>query len=439
MFRSLSTVGPLLVSVGLMQTANGLFGSLLGVRLGQAEHISSEIAGLVLSGYFMGMTVGCLVCGSLIERVGHVRTFAVLVSIVSAVSVAHAYLVEPIYWWVLRVIYGFCMAGAYMVVESWLNGSVDNKSRGSLLSIYMIIVFGAMAGSQYLLNLSSAKTFVLYGLTSIVFSLSLVPLSLQRPSSGGQTDIVSSALSFRELYRISPFGMVASFGSGILMGAVLAGGSIYASARGFTVSEIAQFISVSIFGGLLLQYPIGKLSDLMDRRTIMTAAVLSGAISALVLAVLPMPFWIFLIIVGFFGGIASTLYSIAVAYTNDYLDAADLVPASAGLLLAFGIGAAAGPITATQAMGIIGPSGFYLFLALVSLSIGIFGIWRMTRRAALPMEDQGPFVFVSRASPVGAGLDPRGGVDSEDGSDLAGTPGDEESGDLPEKPSNTFG
>ena len=170
----------------------------------------------------------------------------------------------------------------------------------------------------------------------------------------------------------------------------------------------------------------------------MTAAVLSGAISALVLAVLPMPFWIFLIIAGFFGGIASTLYSIAVAYTNDYLDAADLVPASAGLLLAFGIGAAAGPISATQAMGIVGPSGFYLFLALVSLGIGIFGIWRMIRRAAIPMEDQGPFVFVSRASPVGAELDPRGGVDTEDGSDLAGTPGDEESGDLPEKPSNAI-
>ena len=169
MFQALATVGPLLISVGLLQTANGLFGSLLGVRLGQAENISPEVSGLVLSGYFMGMVVGCLVCGRLIERVGHVRTFAVLVSIVSAVSVAHAYLVEPIYWWVLRVIYGFCMAGAYMVIESWLNGSVDNKSRGSLLSIYMIIVFGAMAGSQYLLNLSSAKTFVLYGLTSIVF------------------------------------------------------------------------------------------------------------------------------------------------------------------------------------------------------------------------------------------------------------------------------
>jgi MFS family permease len=436
MFRSLATVGPLLVSVGLMQTANGLFGSLLGVRLGQDVSISPEVSGLVLSGYFMGMTVGCLVCGSLIERVGHVRTFAVLVSIVSAVSVAHAYLVDPIYWWVLRVIYGFCMAGAYMVVESWLNGAVDNKSRGSLLSIYMIVQFAAMGGSQYLLNLSSAQTFVLYGLTSIVFSLSLVPLSLQRPSSSGQAETASSSIGLRELYRISPFGMVASFGSGILMGAVLAGGSIYASANEFTVSQIAQFLSVSIFGGLLMQYPLGKLSDLMDRRTIMTAAVFAGAVSAVTLAVIPMPFWMFLIVAGFFGGIASTLYSIAVAYTNDYLDAADLVPASAGLLLVFGVGAAAGPITATQAMGIVGPSGFYLFCALVSLGIGLFGIWRMTRRAAPAMEDQGPFVFVSRASPVGAELDPRGGIDAEDGSDLVGEPGDEESGDMPEKPSN---
>lgn len=445
MIRMIASVGPLLISVGLMQIANGLFGSLLGVRLGQDETISSEISGLVLSGYFMGMTVGCLVCGRIIDRVGHVRTFAVLISIVSAVSVGHAYLVDPVFWWVLRVVYGFCMAGAYMVAESWLNGAVDNRSRGTLLSIYMIVQFGAMSGSQYLLNLASAETFILFGLTSIVFSLSLVPLSLQKPGSASGADVVSSALSFRELYRISPLGMVCSFGSGIMMGAILAGGPIFGSAIGLSVSQIAQFISVMIFGGLLMQYPLGKLSDLMDRRTVMTAALFVGAAAAIVLALVPMPFWLFLVIVGLHGGIASTLYSISVAHTNDYLDAGDLVPASAGLLLAFGIGAAAGPIVATQVMGLVGNWGFYGLSALVCLAVGGFALWRMGRRAAVPMEEQGLFVFVSRASPVAAELDPRAepsdeeseaeteaGPDAEPDGEPDGAPvGDSAVGDRP--------
>jgi MFS family permease len=430
MIRMIASVGPLLISVGLMQIANGLFGSLLGVRLGQDEAISSEVSGLVLSGYFMGMTVGCLVCGRIIDRVGHVRTFAVLISIVSAVSVGHAYLVDPVFWWVLRVVYGFCMAGAYMVAESWLNGAVDNRSRGTLLSIYMIVQFGAMSGSQYLLNLASAETFILFGLTSIVFSLSLVPLSLQKPGSSGGGEVASSALSFRELYHISPLGMVCSFGSGIMMGAILAGGPIFGSAIGLSVSMIAQFISVMIFGGLLMQYPLGKLSDLMDRRTVMTGALFVGTVAAVVLALVPLPFWLFLTIAGLHGGIASTLYSISVAHTNDYLDPSDLVPASAGLLLAFGIGAAAGPIVATQVMGLVGNWGFYGFSGLVSLAVGGFALWRMASRPPVPMEEQGPFVFVSRASPVGAELDPRAepsdeAIDDHDG-DADPVPGSEQ-------------
>ena len=435
MANPIAAVSALLLSVGLFQVANGLFISLLGVRLGQEPDISPEVAGLVLSGYFMGQVLGCIFCGRIIDRVGHVRTFAALISIVSAASMAHAYLVDPIFWWVLRLLVGFCIAGAFMVAESWLNWAADNKTRGQLLSLYLLVQFAALGGSQYLLHLAGANTFILYGFVSIVFSLSLVPLTLARTGSNSNTEVAQSALSFLQLYKISPLGMVGSFGSGILVGSVFAGGTVYGAAVGFTVNEVAQFISFTIFGSLLVQYPLGKLSDFMDRRTVLSWSVIAAGGAALVIAVVPMPFNGFLAMAAVYGGISSTLYSISIAHTNDFIDPVDLVPASAGLLLAFGVGAALGPIGATALLGAIGPSGFYLFGAIVSFAVGGFGFWRMTQRAAPSMEDQGAFVVAPRSSPVAAELDPRSEfVEDEEEAPNDDGEDDDQSGDTDPMP-----
>lgn len=401
-----------------MQAANGLFGSLLGVRLGQDAGISSQVAGLVMSGYFVGMVLGCLGCGRIIERVGHVRAFAALISIISATAVAHAFLVEPVYWFVLRAVFGFCMAGAYMVAESWLNGATGNDQRGSLLSIYMVLQYSALGGGQFLLNLSPPSSFVLYGFVSILFSLSLVPLTLSR--SAGSGEVSPSALSFRKLYRISPLGVVGSFGSGVIAGAIFGTGSVFAVAIGFDVSEVAIFLSASIIGGLLVQWPLGKASDLFDRRTVIAIAFFVTTVFGVLLAFLPFPgFWPYIALATAYGGIGVSLYSLAVAHANDYIDPADLVPASAGLLLAFGIGAVIGPIASTTAMDTLGHWGFYGFGALVSALVGCFALWRMTQRRAVPMDEQGPWVAVSRTSPMAAELDPRWDPEVEDGGDNA--------------------
>jgi len=435
MAHPLAAVSALLISAGLLQAANGMFGSLLGVRLGQSE-ISPEVSGIVMSGYFMGQVLGCICCGRIIDRVGPIRTFAALVSIVSASSMAHAYLVDPVYWWVLRLLYGFCMAGAYMVMESWLNGAADNKTRGQILSVYMLVNFSTMGAAQYLLNLADAGTFVLYGLTSIIFSLALVPLTLARTSTGNSPNETPSALGFFQLYRISPLGIVGSFGSGVLIGSVFAAGPIYGAQVGFSVAQVAQYISVTIFGSLLVQYPLGKLSDVMDRRTVLAGMVLAGGGLAMVLALVPMPFLYFLAIAGLYGGVAATLYSIAVAHLNDFIDPVDLVPASAGLLLAFGLGAAMGPIGSTWAIGAIGPVGFYLFGAVIAFAVAGFAFWRMTQRAAPAMEEQGAFAIAPRSSPVAMEMDPRseGEEIGDEGAEDGPEPGDDDSGDQPEKP-----
>lgn len=400
-----ASIVSLLISVGLLQSANGLFGSLLGVRLGLDPTYSASTAGLVLSGYFVGLVLGCLTCGRIIERVGHVRAFAALISIVSATAVAHAFAVDPVYWFVLRVAFGFCMAGVYMVAESWMNGAASNATRGALLSIYMLVQYGMMGAGQFLLNVADPASFVLYGVASILFSLALVPLTLARSASSGE--VGRSALSFLALYRISPLGIVGSFGSGMLAGAVFATASVYAAEIGLSVSQIAIFVSSGILGGLVLQWPLGKLSDRFDRRTVLTGTFFGTAALGAVLAFAPgLGFWPFVILAGAYGGAAVTLYSIAVAHANDHIDTADLVAASGGLLLAYSLGAVIGPIASTNAMGLVGTWGFYGFGVAVALVVGLFALWRMTRRPA--PEDQSPFVAVPRTSPVASDLDPRG-------------------------------
>lgn len=399
-----ASVAPLLLSLALLQGGNGLFMSLLGVRLGFDTRFTAATAGLVLSGYFVGLVLGCLTCGRIIERVGHVRTFAALVSIISAAAVAHAFAVEPYYWFGLRVAFGFCMAGVYMVAESWMNGAATNATRGGLLSIYMVVQYGAMGAGQYLLNVADPSSFVLYGFASVLFSLALVPLTLSR--SAASTTVARSALGFVALYRISPLGMVGCFGSGVLAGAVFATASVYAAALGMSVPEVAIFVSSGIFGGLIMQWPLGRLSDFFDRRTVLTASIFAVAVLGAVLAFVPgLGFWPFVILAGAYGGVAVTLYSIAVAHANDHIGSDDLVAASAGLLLAYSIGAVVGPIAGTWAMGMVGLWGFYGFGMAVALAIGVFALWRMTRRPA-PAE-QSPFVAMPRTSPAVAELDPR--------------------------------
>lgn len=416
-----AAVAALLLSVVLLQVANGMFASLLGVRLGLEPAITSQVAGLVMSGYFVGMVLGCLWVPRIIEQVGHVRAFAALVSIMSAASISHAFLVDPWYWFILRVVYGICVAGAYMVAESWLNGATSNEQRGSLLSIYMVAQYVAMTSAQYLLNLAPPTSFVLYALVSILFSLALVPLTLSR--SAGSSSVARSALSFKQLYEISPLGMVASFGSGILNGALFGAASVFATTIGFTVSEVAIFVSAILIGGLVVQWPIGKASDLFDRRTVIAGSLGLTTVLGLLLAFLPFPgFWIYVAMAGLYGGLCMTIYSLAVAHTNDYVESHDLVAASAGLLLAFGIGAVIGPIATTSAMDWVGNWGYYGIGAGVSAVVGLFTIWRMKQRSALPVEEQGPWVSVSRTTPVAAELDPRWEPEEDEGGDAGPQP-----------------
>ncbi|WP_193182197.1 MFS transporter [Nisaea sediminum] len=401
----------LMISVAFLWSANGLFHSLLGLRMSQ-EGFDTTVAGMVASSYFVGQLLGAAICGRIIESVGHVRSFAAFASVISACAVAHAIFVDPFFWGALRFATGICIAGALMVAESWLNGAVTNSNRGQMLSIYIVVMYFGMAAGQQILNVSPPTSFILYSVASILFSLALVPLSLASRATAGE--LTPSRLSLRELFRISPLGLICAFASGALGAAIMGLGPIFGNQIGLSIADIATMMSVSMFGGLLLQYPIGKLSDYFDRRTVITVALFAVAAVSFAIAVsFDGGWWMFLGLMVVYGGLNFALYPLAISHVNDHVEASDLVPASAGILIAASLGSSIGPVAGAFLMDQVGPGGLFHFSALIGGAVGLFAVYRMLRRAAPTMEEQGPYVAYARTSALAAELDPRGEVIEE--------------------------
>lgn len=410
MFGMLKTVAALLVSVALLLLANGLFSTLLAVRMA-TEGFSIGLAGVVGAAYFAGLILGSLIAHKLVERVGHIRTFAALASLISAFAMAHAIFVDPLVWAVLRGLTGICMAGVFVVTESWLNGAATNQNRGQMLSAYLITTYLALGLGQFLLTLYDPASFVLFSLASILFSVSLVPLALDRQAN--PTPVQPTLFSFAKLYRISPLGVIGCLASGVLTGAFYGLGPIFASEMGLSLGGISAFMSATILGGLVLQWPVGKLSDRFDRRSVMVAVLVAAALVSLaVVPALGLSFELLLAVAALQGGLSFVVYPLSVAHTNDHISADDLVPASAGLLIAYGAGAVIGPLGASQAMEMTGPEALYYVLAATALAVAGFGLFRMTRRAAPTVEEQGPFVPLTRMTGMASELDPRGEEDA---------------------------
>ncbi len=400
----------LLAGVALVWAANGLCFTLLALRMG-AEGFAPWEIGLATTAYFVGQLAGAALCGRIIERVGHVRAFAAFASIVSASAIGYAVHVDLWVWTALRALHGMCIAGVLMTAESWLNGATANTGRGRLLAVYTIVQYLAMSAGQQLLNLHAPTGFVLFTVSSILFSLALVPLALSR--SARATEVAPSRLGLAELARISPLGVTGCFAAGALMATLFALTPVYLEARGYGVFDVALFMSVVILGGLAVQYPIGKASDVFDRRATIAAVLFAGAVFCFAIALAPLPgFWWLAGLAVLYSGVTSSVYPLAVSHANDHLDPADLVAASAGLIVATAIGAALGPLAAAGAMELVGPDGLYLASGLICLALGGFAVYRMTRRPGPPVEDQGPYVLVPRTTPASAELDPRAEPDS---------------------------
>ncbi|MDJ0949848.1 MAG: MFS transporter [Alphaproteobacteria bacterium] len=415
MFAAVAGAWALLLGIGLLMLGNGLQGSLLGLRA-QMEGFSTIITGVVMSGYYAGFLAGSSFAPMVVRRVGHIRVFAALATVASAAILLHTILLDPISWTGLRLVTGFCYAGLYVVAESWLNDRADNRTRGQLLSVYMIVSLGGMAAGQFFLNLADPGGFTLFILISVLISCAVVPIALTTgpvPAFGEPTRV-----DLRDLVRVSPLGVFGTMGSGITQGAVLGIGAVYGRQMGLTVPEIAGFMAALILGGVVLQWPIGHLSDRFDRRRVIILVTLLAAVVALAATLVPpaagalpawwpsvRPDWALFAFAALFGGLCFPLYSLCIAHTNDFLEPRQMVAASSALVMVMGVGAVLGPLAASLTMSVLGPAGMFWFVGAVNGAIGVFAVYRMGRRPSIPLEDQGAYVALPvRGSPVAAAV-----------------------------------
>ncbi|MDT8855875.1 MFS transporter [Paracoccaceae bacterium Fryx2] len=409
MLKVLATTWPLLLGVMLLMVGNGVQGSLLGIR-GAIEGFTTFQMSVVMSAYFLGFLFGTRMAPGMISRVGHVRVFAALGSLISAVLVLYPVLPDWTAWAVMRILIGFCFAGVYVTAESWLNNTATNETRGQALSLYMIVQMIGIITSQALLNVAEPSGFVLFVISSVLVSLAFTPILLTVTQQAPLFED-TRPLSFRALYRISPLGVVGMFLTGGIFSAMFGMASVWGTLEGLSVRDISIFIGAMYGGGLVLQYPIGWMSDRMDRRTLICGLSVVGAAAMLGTVALAPPFWGLLVASVLLGGVTNPLYSLLIAYTNDFLGRQEMAAASAGLLFMNGLGAIAGPLVTGWIMGQVGPGGFFLFIGILFALLGVYALWRMTRRSAPASADTGAFAGLSPAASslaVGAMMEEKG-------------------------------
>ena len=387
---TLRAVWTLLFGIGLLWMANGLQNSLLGIRA-EAEGFEPAVIGLIMSGFFVGLLVGSLWTPKAVRVVGHVRVFAAMAAVASVAILLHALLIDELGWWVIRCITGFCYAGIIVVVESWLNERSPRAVRGQILAFYMTISFGAAAGSQLLLNLASARETALFMVVSILISLAVVPLLLHATTPPA----VDSArrVSLRELVAASPLGAFGMFIAGLANGTVFGMAAVYARGAGFSIAETGLFVALLTIGAAVMQWPVGRLSDRFDRRRIMAAvSVMAACASVVASGIEGVDSVGTIVLVTVTGGLALSIHSLSLAYTNDHLEPEQMVGASSGLLLLLGIGSVIGPVVAGVALALLGSAGYFLWLASTHAAFALFALWRMSRRASPSADVHTPFV-----------------------------------------------
>jgi MFS family permease len=370
--------------MALLMLGNGLQGSLLGVR-GEAAGFSTFELSLVMSAYFVGFLGGSRLTPELIRRVGHVRVFAALASFISAVLILYPAFQNPYVWIAGRVLIGFCFSGVYVTAESWLNNSVNNDQRGQALSLYMMVQMIGIVAAQGLLNIPDASGFLLFIIPSVLVSISFAPILLSiSPTPAFEA---TKPMTLRQLFDVSPLGFMGMFLLGSVFSAQFGMAAVFGAEAGLSLAQISIFVASFYVGATVLQFPLGWLSDRMDRRVLICAASAVGGAAAVLAFLAGSNYTILLIGAFLIGGMSNPLYSLLLAYTNDFLEFEDMAAASGGLVFVNGVGAIAGPLITGWLMSTMGPFGYFIIIAVLLLALAAYAVYRMTQRAA-PSSDE---------------------------------------------------
>jgi MFS family permease len=398
MFLVLKNSWALLLGMLLLMMGNGLQGTLLGVR-GGIEGFSTSSLSLIMSGYFIGFLGGSRMAPEMIRRVGHVRVFAALASMVSACLILFAVLVDPIAWFAMRVVIGFCFSGVYVVAESWLNDAATNETRGQTLSVYLIVQMMGIVAAQFLLNFADPAGYTLFIIISVLVSVSFAPILLS--ISPAPVFQATKPMTLLQLYRASPLGCVGQFLLGAIFSALFGMAPVYGTLKGLSLSDISVFVAMIYVGGMLFQYPIGWISDRLDRRLLIIVITAFGAVVLLAGIPLADNFYALTAMAFVMGGVSNPLYSLLIAYTNDFLDHEDMAAASGGLIFINGVGAIGGPMVVGWMMSRFGLESFFVYVAVLLGLMAAYAAFRMTQRAAPNVEDTSSYAPIApSASPV---------------------------------------
>ncbi|MEM8795254.1 MAG: MFS transporter [Pseudomonadota bacterium] len=398
---SIAPLIPLLVAAGILLGGNGVQISLIVLR-GAEEGFSAEFIGALGSIYYVGFLIGCFAIAPILRAVGHIRAFAALAALASSSTIMLVLIVDPVAWLILRFFMGICFAGLFTTVESWLNAGASAENRGKVLSIYRLVDMGAVTAFQYLIPLLGISGFTIFGALAIIITLSLVPISLgdrsnpQSPSNYG--------FDLRRAYTISPIACLGCVSIGLTTSAFRLIGPLYATEVGFSIVDVATFMSAGIVGGAVLQYPLGMLSDRIDRRITLLIATAGAVGAALFLSNIAGTSQLLNYIgIFIFGAFALPLYSLSAAHANDHAAKSggenDYVVIAAGLIFFFSLGAIAGPLAASIVISGFGPSALFTYISIVHGSLIVLVAWRMIVRAPVSREERGSFAMLLRTSP----------------------------------------
>ncbi|KQX19692.1 MULTISPECIES: MFS transporter [unclassified Sphingomonas] len=403
MFAAVQPVRSLLLSIFMLMAGSGFLATLISLRL-ERRGTGTIAIGIVATAYFAGLIIGALRAGSVIRRVGHIRAFAAFVALLSASTLAYALLAHPLFWTGLRLIDGICVAGVFVCLESWLNDRSAPDVRGSVLAAYMVALYSGQAIGQLLLGASGTLPAIPFQLASMLVSLAIIPLCLTRSSA--PAPIRASAFTIRSLLRASPLGATGAFATGAMLGAFYGLAAVHVRRLGLDLAETARFMMIVILGGVMLQWPLGRLSDRYDRRRVIIASFAAAALISLALALQGSSGGMLLILGALFGGLCFALYPLCVAHCNDRLLESERVAASGRLVLLYSIGAALGPVCAAGFMTFAGTGGLFQFIALCALLALAFGLWRQKASPPVPDHEQQEFQIVPRTTPMASLLDP---------------------------------
>jgi len=401
----LRPVTALLIAAAILLMGNGLLNVLIPVRA-DVDHFTRLEIGLLGSAYYAGLVAGCFFAPNVIARVGHIRAFVAFTAIATITPLLHAIWTEPLSWSALRALNGFCFAGLFMGIESWLCGASTMETRGRVLASYTVVNLTVVTLGMQMMGLGSPGSFELFSLVAILYSLAAVPVALTKTSA--PVAPATAKLRLGWLITVSPAAVAGCFFTGVANSAFWSLAPLYGRSAGFSLPEVATFMTVAVLGGAATQWPIGYLSDRVGRRPLLVTVGVVGASAGIGLYILstssPMAIFPFAVL---YGCCAFPIYTLCVAHANDLVHKKRAVEVSSGLLLTFSIGAVLGPLMAGYMMSVAGHGALFLHSAVAHSLIAVVMLIRVKLRPKLPAERSEGFVVVPKTTPTVFELDPR--------------------------------